>query len=495
MVSRKSLFGASIPSKILDKSSVKWCTVRLVDILRREKRLDAKAFDVEAKHAWEQIQKGRYGTVPLYGTDGVIESAHYPGWMQRSRLKRIWCDKNRGEGFYLPSQMTDIKPVAEKNISRLADCDMDELRLHQDTLLLTRSGTIGNVSLVSKTLEGKVFSDDVIRITFKESYDLGYVYAFLKSFVGNTMLRTNGYGAVITHIEPAHLAELQIPNAPAELREEIHSLISRSYSLRDESNTLIDEATKLLARELQLPDVCDFDVALYKKEAGVSTFSVRLSEMGGRLDASYHVPIVKAIVEHVGQYAKEMTTVGDGRISKTVILPGRFKRVYVEEGYGVPFFGGKNIGELDPSDKKYLSFKKHGEKIKNELTIREGMVLITCSGTIGNIALVPKHWDGWAMTHDIIRVVPHRDMAGYVFVWLQTDYARAILKSRSYGAVVRHIEKMHIETMPIPLLRNKAAQARINALALEANEKRYEAYCLEQEALKIMDEKVIFANG
>lgn len=44
-------------------------------------------------------------------------------------------------------------------------------------------------------------------------------------------------------------------------------------------------------------------------------------------------------------------------------------------------------------------------------------------------------------------------------------------------------------------LKNKEVQARINTLALEANEKRYEAYCLEKEALKIMDEKVIFANS
>ena len=37
-------------------------------------------------------------------------------------------------------------------------------------------------------------------------------------------------------------------------------------------------------------------------------------------------------------------------------------------------------------------------------------------------------------------------------------------------------------------------QAKINNLAKQANEKRYEAYLLEQEALKIMDEEVIYAK-
>lgn len=216
--------------------------------------------------------------------------------------------------------------------------------------------------------------------------------------------------------------------------------------------------------------------------------------MSGRLDASYHVPIVDAIIEHLRQHAEEVTTVGDPRISREVILPGRFKRVYVDEGYGVPFFGGRSIGELDPSDKKYLSFSQHDKKIKDELTIHAGMILVTCSGTIGKIAMVPKHWDKWAMTHDIIRFVPVETISGYAFIWLQSEYAAKLINSFAYGSVVRHIEKEHINRLPIPLLKNHEVQKKINDLALEANEKRYQAYLLEQEALQIMDKDVIYAK-
>lgn len=57
-----------------------------------------------------------------------------------------------------------------------------------------------------------------------------------------------------------------------------------------------------------------------------------------------------------------MTTVGDPRISREVILPGRFKRVYVDEGYGRVFIGGKQLYELDPTNKKYLSNVHHGRQ-------------------------------------------------------------------------------------------------------------------------------------
>ena len=62
-------------------------------------------------------------------------------------------------------------------------------------------------------------------------------------------------------------------------------------------------------------------------------------------------------------HAAKVTTIADPRISREVILPGRFKRVYVDEGHGISFFSGRSIGELNPSDKEYLSFTQHSEKI------------------------------------------------------------------------------------------------------------------------------------
>lgn len=490
MVNSNLAYKDQVPEKItpiINEAPLKWCSVSLADVVSRGKRLEASVFDVEAKQARNTVVKGKYGTVDLGGTHGLIDKAYYPG-----RFKRIYCDKTFGEAFYLPSQMTDIYPKADKYISALTKCDMAELRLKENTLLLTRSGTIGTVSFVSKTTQGKVFSDDVIRVTFKDIENLGFVYTYLKSKIGNKILTTNGYGSVITHLEPEHLATVPIPDAPKGIKERIHNLIVASYALRDESNDLIDKATQLLIDELHLPDIRDFDVNDYKKGAPVETFSVKLSDMNGRADASYHVPIVDAIVEHMKKYAGEVTTVGDTRISKSVILPPRFARVYVDEGYGRVLIGGKQIYELDPSGKKYLSNTKH-KKLLDQLEVLQNTVLITRSGTIGKVAFVPKHWEHWIPSDHIIRVIPTtNDIAGYLYVFMGSDYGYELITRYTYGSVVDEIDDNHVRQIPIPLLKNKEAQKRINDLALKANEKRFEAYKLEQQALKIMDDEVIF---
>lgn len=472
----------------IDEMPVKWCTISLSEMVKRGKRLEASVYDVEAKQAHKIIVEGKYPITMLGGEKGLATS--YTG----ARFKRIWVEKSEYP-IYQPSTIMDINPIPDGYISAITDTNIDALRVSKGQILMTCYGTIGKVSFVSDTLDGLIFSHDLLRINCKNMNDAGYVYAFLKSKVGNKILLTNSYGAVITHIEPEHLATVPIPNAPDTLKQKIGNLILRSYALRDESNDLIDRATKMLIDELQLPAIDEFEVNYFKKNASVDTFSVKLSNMCCRLDASYHVPIVDAIVDHLNKYAEEVTFIGDRRISNAVILPGRFKRVYVDEGYGRVFIGGKQLYELDPSNKKYLSLSQHGDCIEKQLELHENMTLITCSGTIGKVALVGKHWEKWTANQHIIRVVPaSEDVAGYNYIFLLSEYGRTLIRRYTYGAVVDEIDSSHVSDIPIPLLKNHDVQKKINDLALEANEKRYKAYVLEKKALELMDKEVLYAK-
>lgn len=426
-------------------------------------------------------------TIALGGDDGLTSS--YTG----ARFKRIWVDHSEYP-IYQPSSIVDIKPTPDGYISKRTDTDIDALRVKKGQILMTCSGTIGKVAYVSDTLDGLIFSHDLLRIDSNDD-NAGYIYAYLKSKIGQQILLTNSYGAVITHIEPEHLADVPIPNAPVEIKQEIHKMVIDSYALRDESNKLLDEAMDLLVQELKLPPIEEIGVDDFVQDAPVETFLVKLSQLNNRVDASYHVPIVKAIVNYLNKNAAEVTTIGDCRISRNVILPGRFKRVYVDEGHGRIFIGGKHLGELDPTNKKYLSVTQHGERIEEQLELHENMTLITCSGTIGKVALVGKHWENWTANQHIIRVVPaNNEIAGYLSVFLSSQYGYRLITRYTYGSVIDEIDATHVSQIPIPILKNAEIQDRINKLALQANQKRYEAYLLEQKALRTMDQKVLFAK-
>ncbi len=467
---------------------VKWCSVSLAEMVERGKRLEASVFDVEARQAWDLINNNKYPITTLGGSSGLTSS------YTCGRFRRVWVNESKFP-IYQPSSIVDLKPTPDGYISKKTRVDIDSLRVHKGQILLTCSGTIGKAALVSETLDNAIFSHDLLRIDCRNPIDVGYVYTYLKSKIGSQILITNKYGAVITHIESEHLDTVPIPNAPDAIKSKINDLIIQSYALRDESNALIDQAQALLVKELNLPPISEIKVDTLDKSKSVQTFNVKLSEMAGRADASYHVPIVDAIVDILKKNAAEVTTVGDERISSDVVLPGRFKRVYVDEGYGTVLFGGKQMYELDPSNKKFLSKSKHDERIINELEIQENTTLISRSGTIGKVCLVPKHWQNWVASEHIIRVVPaNNDVAGYISTFLSSDYGYELIKRFTYGSVVDEIDDNHVRQIQIPILKNQDIQKQINDLALQANEKRYQAYLLEQEALKVLDEEVIYAE-
>ena len=476
------------PKGMPTEKPIKWTSVDVQEVINSDFRLKAGTYGIEARQVRKDLEQGKWPIV--YLGDKFIEDAFYLG-----RFKRTYVEEKVGIPFILPSQMTEIYPKASKFISPKTNVDIESTRVEKGQVLLTRSGTIGVVSYVSKTLENQSLSDDVIRIKAQE-YS-GYIYTYLKSKAGNLLISTNNYGSVIQHIEPEHLNHIPIPNPSPVLKQEIHDLIEESFKLRDESNELMDRAQALLKTALRLPsiEVLQERADQFDKTAGILNYTVSSSEVIDRLDGSYYVPIVKAIEQHIAQRAKEIVKVQNSQISRYVIRPGRFKRVYVEEGNGVVFFTGKHISELDPADKKYLSLSQHTEKIRDELTIKEGMILITRSGTLGKITFVPKHWDRWAITDDIICLVPTTDeISGYLYAWLSSDYARELIHRFAYGAVVRHLEKEHIMQVSVPLLQDENMQREINDTVLEANRKRTEAYNLEQEALRVLDEKVIYAR-
>ncbi len=488
MVKDSLIFSSNLSGYDFDdlaKNDLRWCSTKLNEVLEKSLRLEASFF-TEGKYARKVISNCKWPKVTLCGANGLAKAYHRP------RFKRIWVSKSEYPIFQ-PSQVLEVFPKPSGFISKLTKTDINLLRVKKGQILLTCSGTIGNCTVVGKTLDNQIFSHDLIRINCNTETDAGFLYAFLKTKIGNTLLTTNEYGSVVSHIEPEHLDSIKIPKPSLSLRNRVHELIMRSFELRDESNILLDKANQLLIKTLSLPPFDDLKPKYFDNSFNVKNFNINLSNLENRLDGSFHVPLVKLILSKFKNGVEEITTIDDPKASSRVFLPGRFSRVYVEEGRGAKFFGGKQLFELDPLTNKYLSLSLHEERIKNQLVLKENMIVISRSGTIGKVALVPKHWEGYCASEDQIRIVSKKNIAGFICVFLNSTYGQALLKKFIFGSVQDHIDDIQVSKTPLPLLKDKSIQKKINQLALDANQKRTEAYQLEQKAIQITNEKITFA--
>ena len=149
-------------AEIADKP-VKHCSVTLSDVIARGKRLEASVFNVEAIQARENIKKSKYGYTDLLSCDGDIIRAFHSPRFKREYIER---DSDSAVGFLGSSEMLDIKPVPSKYITKKQAEDL-QLYAKPGTVLLSCSGTIGNISFVSDTLADFALSQHIIRIERK----------------------------------------------------------------------------------------------------------------------------------------------------------------------------------------------------------------------------------------------------------------------------------------------------------------------------------------
>ena len=150
--------------------------------------------------------------------------------------------------------------------------------------------------------------------------------------------------------------------------------------------------------------------------------------------------------------------------------------------------------QLDPTSEKYLSRTAHKKQLEGALGIKANSILTPARGSLGDVVLPSKQFLSWAISDNMMQIFSNKDICGYVYIFLNTAYGRELIRRFTYGGVVDAIEPEHIKQVEVPLLKDKSVQQHINDLALEANKKRYEAYEMEQQALRIMNDEVIFAK-
>ncbi|WP_252507704.1 restriction endonuclease subunit S [Treponema denticola] len=465
----------------LSPTSLQYTSVSLSEVQYNKLRLEASAFNLNAKAAKSKVEHCLYGYVHLWGDDGLVKEAFYGNRKKRNYVSRTVIGS---QGFIGSSEMLDINP---RPVKFLIKSESSQFSVKEGCILLSRSGTIGNVTFVNKTLSKLLVSEHAIRI--EPIAFGGYIYSYLKTTIGKTLIKANTFGAVIDEIEPEHLKNIIIPDAPESIKQDIHDLIITSFNLRDQSNDLIENAEKMLYQELQLPPIEELKPTYFDKTVDLRNYTTRLSSLDLRLDCSYHVPLIHLVEKVMTKYSKEIVTIDD--ISKNIILAGVFKRIYVDKNNGIPFLGGRDITQLNPQVEKYLSKTKHDNRIKQELEVFENYILISDRGTIGKVQIVPKHWERWAVSQNIIKVIPiNNDIAGYLYCFLNSDYGQVLIKKEIYGSVIDMIDNNSVSKIKVPLLKNELKQQEINNMVLQANALRYQAYLKEQEAIKMMDDVI-----
>ncbi|MHB8909386.1 MAG: restriction endonuclease subunit S domain-containing protein [Syntrophales bacterium] len=455
-------------------------TIYLGEVLNAGMRLEASTFNIEARRAVARLKASGLPLMPLYGPDGLCREAH-----NAFRFKRIYVRPEFGVPFLSSSDIIGMRPEMDRYLSKTRTKRLEELLIRKWDVLITCSGTIGNVSLASDTFAGMALSQDAIRLRADDPDTAGFVTAFLRSRYGRLQLVQATYGSVVQHIEPEHLTRMLIPDLPAIQRIGIGRPVKKAYELRDEANLLLDEADKRLHERLRLPRLA----TLIPHTQGPICSIVRTSQLALRFEASFHDPLAMAAERLINTLGIETTTLGSNRVTAEIRPITKFrKRVYVPQG-GIPLLSSKQLFQIDPIDVKGLAKGAHTKDLK-EIALEENMIVVSRSGTIGKVGMIPGYMNGWAGSEHATRIIAADAMnPGYLYAWLASDYGTILIKRHSYGSVILEIDKEMLGSVLIPFPET-AIIDEIGDLVLKANGLRDDAWRLEREAIRQIEELV-----
>ena len=392
-----------------------------------------------------------YGLIQLVeGRQGHRSLRELAGIFQPPRTTGVLVGPEFGKPYLTASQAFHQRPfprkwLAESQIPHAADLSVD-----RGTILVTRSGTVGQATLAFTPHQSMLISDDLLRIRPHDKDSWGWVYAYLRSPKARAMMMSQQYGHIVKHLEVSHLNCLPVPPITDDKKADFARKANYVLELREQAFAAMSKAESYFESCLGSPSLSG-----HEGETGFVVPSIlQLSSSQLRLDAARHNPVASALRDHFRRNASVQSLRECGF---DTWVPGRYKRVHVKAG-GVPFLDSSDLFRINPDIEKRLADGSFGDGYGGR--VEPGWILMASSGqvygNIGGAVLANTFHSGKVLANHVIRLKPSEDAnarPGYVLTALtHPSLGRPLVKSLAFGSSVPEISPLDLANLGIPRL-------------------------------------------
>ncbi len=437
-------------------------------------RLDPSLHLSEGLRVREELAKSPYGLLTI---NDVSEKVFLGNIFSRIFVK----DKTHGKTYLAASDTVLANIETGRYLSNKQAESLKHLWLKKNWILVTCSGTLGNVTYTNSTFEDKIATHDLIRIVPNDHKILkGVVYAFLAGKYGYYQITQSQFGGVVKHTNDKEIGRIAIPFFPEVFQKNVDDLIQESAKLREEATMILEEAKKLIII------FCEKD---FTKSNGEHTSSVYSSFLLNSLNTRFDAPLfINDGVKWIKELKKETVLLGNCSIKTW--YPGMFKRAYVENGY--PYIKGSELFLSDPFRRCEKLSRTKTPKI-DQLWLRQGQLLISCAGACGLVKLITKEYEEKQAigSPDIIRLVSDDKLftTEYLFAYLQIPAIYDFMQSLKYGSVIERFDINNIETIPVVKPTLELSKTITNLIQKYAD-CTYHAYKTEEKAISMVEQEI-----
>ena len=376
---------------------------------------------------------------------GNVPKIRFPGftepWEQRklgelatmnARIgwQNLRTSEFKDQGDYLLITGTDFKDgkidYANAKYVEANRYDQDpKIQLHEDSILITKDGTLGKVAYVKDLPFPATLNAGVFNVRVKDNRKI--FPEFLFNYVNGPFLMEyvaeRSTGGTIKHLNQSVLIDLPIP-IPS-IREQ-----------RKISDFLCDLTSIITLHQRKLDDLKKFKSGLLQKmfpKAGETVPEVRFPEFTGDWEQ---------------RKLGELATM-NARIGWQNLRTSEFK----DQGDYLLITGTDfKDGKIDYANAKYVEANRYDQDPKIQL--HEDSILITKDGTLGKVAYVKDLPFPATLNAGVfnVRVKDNRKIfPEFLFNYVNGPFLMEYVAERSTGGTIKHLNQSVLIDLPIPI--------------------------------------------
>ena len=446
--------------------------IKLSD-LEGAKRIDAEYYKPEYLEIENKIKNKSINTIreiSFFVKKGIFDISpelYTPKGIPFIRIQNI------RKGFLVEEDLVFISE-ASHNIEKKTE-------LTSYDLVLSKVGTIGEVSLIPSKFRKVNFSQNVIGVKIDKSRIYpGYLLTFLLTKFGQFQLERAQMPQVQSKLELEPVRDIKVIRIGG-LEEKIHELVLKSENQFELSKSLYIQAENLLLEELGLKDF----KPKYKK-----TYTANLSSAfsAHRIDAEYFQPAYDEIIEKLKEKNIRLEPL------RKLILGIQKGTEPGSENYrdeGKPFIRVSNLsihGFVD-RDQKYLSEELY-QILKETYEPKPGDLLLTKDATPG-IAYVVKEQIEGIISSGILKLQINQNEINkeYLALCINSIIGKMQIEKDGGGSVIIHWKPEQVKKLKIPILPLETQQ-KIASLVQQSHDARKKAIALLEEAKRRVEEEI-----
>lgn len=258
----------------------------------------------------------------------------------------------------------------------------EKIRLTENSFLVSRSGSLGLVSVVENEIRDAILSSHIFKVNLDTTQVRPrYLEAVLRSQIGQVQFFRNNNGAVIPEISQSALKSILVVLPPPGIQNHIVTIMQSAYAQKarkeQEADALLESIDGYVLAELGIEMPTVEEKRCYVVHAG---------QLVGRIDPEYNHPKYEAIEEAIRRQPHGYTRIRDQfkeNKSTFKIDPEKLYR-YVE-------IGSVNVSTGDITAKEILGAELPANAKR---VLKKGNIIISKVRTYrGAITIVPE--DGY----------------------------------------------------------------------------------------------------